>query len=237
MGFWITTRVQDRRLSRTIPKPANEKGVRAMRGHVCRNLRSGSVVLAASLAVLAMAASGCGSGDALGLEDWQRDLLSVFLGPGLIPLPFPGPAGADGAAGATGPTGPAGVAGADGVAGPAGADGADGDPGPNIIIARAVVNADGTLVDSDDVTVAHALNTGLYQLTIDVTGDVLPAGTTEDDFEVFLTLKDGTLQTVFVPYYVPISLVGTVLRIDVLIGSFETATDHAFSVMVLLPAG
>jgi len=164
---------------------------------------------------LAMAATGCGT------TDWQRDLLAglVGLAPGFIPIPLPGPAG------------PAGPAGQDG------APGAPGAPGPNIIIARAVVNSDGTLENSDDVAVAHALGTGLYELTIDVTGDVLPAGTTEDDFEVFLTLKEGSDLERLEAFYSPISLVGTDLRIDVLFSNGDGLTDHAFTVQVLLPAG
>lgn len=191
-----------------------------MRGHVHMGLRSRCLVLAAFLAVSAVAAAGCGSGNALWLEDWQRDLLaSVFgLAPGVVPLPVAGPAG---------------------PAGPAGAAGANGAPGPDIIIARAVVNADGALENADDVTLVLHPIAGQYQLTIDVTGDVLPAGTTEDDFEVFVTMKETPGgATVIVPYYVPVSLVGTDLRIDIfLVNSVTVPFDHAFSIQVLLPAG
>jgi len=183
-----------------------------MRRRVHAGSRSGLLVLAGFLVVSAMAACGCGSSDALGMEDWQRDLLASMLGlgPGVIPIP------------AVGPAGPA---------------GADGTPGPNIIIARAVVLPDGTLENSDDVTnVLHPAG-GTYQLTIDVTGDVLPAGTTEDDFEVFITMKENAAM-LFVPYYVPVSLVGTDLRIDVFLVNNQTvATDHGFSIQVILPAG
>jgi len=161
-----------------------------------------------------MAATGCGT------TDWQRDLLAGLVGlPGLIPIPLPAPASPDG------------------PAGPDGQNGQDGAPGPNIIIARAVVNDDGTLENSDDITVAHP-SVGQYELTIDVTDDVLPAGTTEDDFEVFLTLKEGSDSELLETFYRPISLVGTDLRIDVFIVTGITIrVDHAFSVEVLLPAG
>ena len=192
-----------------------------MRDHVHVGLRSRSIVLAASLAVSVMVASGCGSRGALGLEDWQRDFLAGLV-PSLIPIPFPGPAGP---AGETGPAGPQ---------GPAGQDGA---PGPDIIIARAVVNADETLENTDDVAIILNADVGTYHLSIDLTGDVLPAGTTEDDFEVFLTLKEGTDQELIEPFYVPVSLVGTDLRIDVFMSNGDGLTDHAFSVTVLLPAG
>lgn len=178
-----------------------------MRGHLCRNYwGGGSALVALLLATLAVVASGCGT------QDWQRDLLSGVLGaaPGPV-LPIPGPAG------------------------PAGADGAAGAPGPTIIIARAVVNADATLANSDDITVAHP-SAGVYELTVDVTGDTLPAGATEDSFEVLITLKETT-QAVHVVYYVPVSLVGTTLRIDVMVSNAASNTDHGFSVQVLLPAG
>jgi len=172
---------------------------------------SGGIVLVGLVIVSAVVASGCGSSDALGLQDWERDLLASLLGlaPGVVPLP---------------------------VAGPAGPAGAAGPPGPDIIIARAVVNPDGSLENSDDVTNVLHPAAGTYQLTIDVTGDVLPAGTTEDDFEVFVTLKETT-QAVLVPYYVPVSLVGTDLRIDVVVAAAGALIDHGFSIEVLLPAG
>jgi len=186
-----------------------------MKSRLHKGSRSGLLVLAGFLVVSAMVACGCGSSDALGMEDWQRDLLASMLGlgPGVIPIP------------AIGPPGPA---------GPAGADGA---PGANIIIARAVVLPNGTLENSDDVTnVLHPAG-GTYQLTIDVTGDVLPAGTTEDDFEVFITMKENTAMLI-VPYYVPVSLVGTDLRIDVFLVNNQTVpVDHGFSIQVILPAG
>lgn len=175
-------------------------------------MRGRCVVLCGLFVVSTLIASGCGSSDALGLQDWQRDLLAAALGlaPGVIPLPVAGPAG------------------------PAGADGA---PGPDIIIARAVINADATLENSDDITVTGHPGGGQYELTIDCTGDTLPAGTTEDDFEVFVTMKETTAMVV-VPYYVPVSLVGTTLRIDVFLVNNQTvATDHGFSIEVLLPAG
>ena len=81
-------------------------------------------ILACSLAVMALAASGCGADGALGMQDWQRDLLGLFGLPPIIPIFVPG------GTGAAGPAGPAGAPGVD---------------GPNIIIARAVVNADGTV--------------------------------------------------------------------------------------------
>jgi hypothetical protein len=185
-----------------------------MRNHIYKSLGTAGVLVAGLLLVSAALTSGCGSSDALGLQDWERDLLASLLGlaPGVVPLPVAGPVGPAGAAGAAGP------------------------PGPDIIIARAVILPDGTLENSDDVTnVLHPAG-GTYQLTIDVTGDVLPAGTTEDDFEVFVTLKETT-QAVLVPYYVPVSLVGTDLRIDVLVTSAAALTDHGFSIEVLLPAG
>ena len=183
-----------------------------MRNNVSRKLYSRSIVLAASLAVSVMGAFGCGA------QDLQRDLFNAYLAllPGL-PLPLPGPAG------------PAGPAGQDGQTGQ------DGVPGPNIIIARAVVNADGTLANTDDITVFKA-GIGAYQLTVDVTGDVLPAGTTEDSFEVFVTLKEDSGDPAKNPYYVPVSLVGTTLRVDVFIENGDGRSDHAFSVTVLLPA-
>jgi len=188
-----------------------------MRDHV--NMGSGGwcAVFAAFVVVSAMVASGCGSSDALGMQDWQRDLLMGILGlaPGVIPIPVAGPVGA------TGPAGPA---------------GADGAPGPDIIIARAVINADATIQDTDHVTAVAHPAPDHYELTIDVTGDVLPAGTTEDDFEVFVTLKE-TSPFVIAPYYVPVSLVGTTLRIDVFFIGTDSLPDHAFSVQVLLPAG
>ncbi|HKQ46730.1 MAG TPA: hypothetical protein VJZ71_01525 [Phycisphaerae bacterium] len=165
-------------------------------------------ILTSTLALAAM--TGCGT------TDWQRDLLSALPGtPVIVPITLPG---------GPGPAGPA---------GPAGAPGA---PGPAIIIARAVVNADGTLENSDDITAVRTA-AGNYQLTIDLTGDTLPAGTTEDDFEVFLTLKEGTDLSDFSPLYIPISLAGTTLRVDVIIAAGQTGADNAFSVMVLLPAG
>jgi len=189
-----------------------------MRDHVDMGSRGWCAVFAAFVIVSAMVASGCGSSDALGMQDWQRDLLTAALGlaPGVIPLPVAGPAGA---------TGPAGPAGADGV------------PGPNIIIARAVINADSTIENADHLTVVGHPTAGQYQLSIDTTGQVLPAGTTEDDFEVFVTLKETT-GFVNVPYYVPISLVGTTLRIDVfMVNNVTVPFDHGFSIEVLLPAG
>jgi hypothetical protein len=189
-----------------------------MRDHVHMGLRSRSVVLVALLTVSATVAAGCGSAGALGLQDWQRDVLASLFGlaPGIIPLPVAGPAGA------TGPAGPA---------------GADGAPGPNIIIARAVINADATIENTDHITVVAHPTAGQYQLNIDTTGQVLPAGTTEDDFEVFVTLKE-TIGLVNVPYYVPISLVGTTLRIDIfLVNSVTVPADQGFSIQVLLPAG
>ena len=169
-------------------------------------------ILACSLAVLAMVASGCDA--ALGLQDWQRDLLGLVGLPPIIPIPIPG------GTGAAGPAGPAGAPGVD---------------GPNIIIARAVVNGDGTLQDSEDITVVRTAP-GVYELTIDTTGDTLPAGTTEDDFEIFLTLKEGTDATDLTPFYEPISLVGTTLRVDVRISFGDGFQDSAFSVTVILPA-
>ena len=171
-------------------------------------------ILACTLAVAAMAASGCGDDGALGMQDWQRDLLGLIGLPPIIPIPIPG------GTGAAGPAGPAGAPGVD---------------GPNIIIARAVVNGDGTLQDSEDITVVRTAQ-GQYELTIDTTGDTVPAGTTEDDFEVFLTLKEGTDSTDLTPFYSPISLVGTTLRVDVRISFGDGFNDSAFSVTVILPA-
>lgn len=182
-----------------------------MRVSVCRNWRGRSCVAVGWLALVAIIASGCGSDGALDLQDWQRDVLTGVLGlaPGVVPIPIPGPAGAAGAAGA---------------------------PGPNIIIARAVVNADGTLANSNDITVAHPSG-GTYELTIDVTGDTLPAGVTEDSFEVFVTIKENS-GGLFVPYYVPVSLVGATLRVDVfIVNNVTVPLDRGFSVEVLLPAG
>lgn len=181
-----------------------------MRIHRHENLRSRLGAMAMFLTVLVMVGSGCDA--ALGLQDWQRDLLPGL--PLILPLPLPGGAG---------------------PAGPPGAPGAPGVDGPNIIIARAVVNGDGTLQDSEDIA-ATRVNNGEYQLTIDVTGDTLPAGTTEDDFEIFLTLKEGTSSTDLTPFYVPVSLVGTTLRVDVFISFGDGFNDSAFSVTVLLPA-
>jgi hypothetical protein len=189
-----------------------------MRGHVHMGSRGWSVVLVVLLTVSAAVGSGCGSAGALALEDWQRDLLAGIMGlaPGVIPIPVAGPVGAEG---------PAGPAGADGV------------PGPSIIIARAVINADATIENADHVTAVAHPAAGQYQLTIDVTGQILPAGTTEDDFEVFVTMKE-TSPLAFAPNYVPVSLVGTNLRIDVvLINTGGDAEDHGFSIEVLLPAG
>ncbi|HKQ46729.1 MAG TPA: hypothetical protein VJZ71_01520 [Phycisphaerae bacterium] len=168
-------------------------------------------IFACSLGLMAMVASGCDA--ALGLQDWQRDLLPGL--PLILPLPLPGGAG---------------------PAGPPGAPGAPGVDGPNIIIARAVINGDGTLQDSEDITAVRTAP-GVYELTIDTTGDTLPGGTTEDDFEIFLTLKEGTDQTDLTPFYSPISLVGTTLRVDVRISFGDGFQDSAFSVTVILPAG
>lgn len=177
------------------------------------DIRNRFGAVAASLAILAIAVTGCGT------QDWQRDLLGLVNFPTLVPLI---PIG-----GGDGPAGPAGTAGAPGTPGA---------PGPVIIIGRAVVNADGTLENSDDIS-ANRTAAGNYQLTVDLTGDTLPAGTTEDDFEVFVTLKEGSDLSDFTPLYVPVSLVGTNLRFDVIIASGQGGTDNAFSVMVVLPAG
>ena len=191
-----------------------------MRSYPSRNLTKGFVALAAPLAVLVMVATGCEQ--ALGLQDWQRDFLGLFSPPIIIPLPT---------AGSAGPAGPAGPAGG---AGPAGAPGA---PGPNSILARAVVNSDGTLQDSDGITAAHPF-VGNYQLTVDLTGDTLPAGITEDDFEVLVTLKDVPAGQQLVANYIPISLVGTTLTVNVVIVTNGGGSmDSAFSVQVMLPGG
>jgi hypothetical protein len=189
-----------------------------MQIHRHENLRSRLGALAMFLVIGAMVASGCGADGALGMQDWQRDLLGLIGLPPIIPIFVPGGTGAQG------------------QQGPPGAPGAPGADGPNIIIARAVVNGDGTLQDSEDITVVRTAP-GQYQLTIDTTGDILPAGTTEDDFEVFLTLKEGTDSTDLTPFYSPVSLVGTTLRVDVRISFGDGFNDSAFSVTVILPAG
>ena len=181
-----------------------------MRTHKRRNWRNHTGLAASLLVVVLTAVTGCG------LQDWQRDLLGLVQLPTLVPL-IP-------------------IGGGDGPAGPAGPAGAPGAPGPAILIARAVVNADGTLENSDDITVVRTA-AGNYQLTVDLTGDPIPGGTTEDDFEVFLTLKEGTDLSDFTPLYIPISLAGTTLRFDVVIAGPQVGVDNAFSVMVLLPAG
>jgi hypothetical protein len=211
------------------------------------------------LVVLVALLAGCGSRDgagALGLQDWERDVLFGILG--LADL-TPEPAGPSGPTGATGPQGDAGPTGPTGATGPAGATGAtgatgaegptgpigpQGPPGPDIIIARASVNADGTLENTDDITVVHS-GIGIYDLTVDLTGDVLPAGTVADDFEIFATPNLGfglmPVPEVFIAYG-PVSLVGTTLTVQIRTSApFGTSpsfvlTDEAFSVQVLLAA-
>ncbi len=200
--------------------------------HTKHKLNCGGIALAAVV-------SGC--------------LLVLPLVSGCIPGPqgpegLEGPAGAQGAqgpagpAGPTGPEGPAGPAGAAGATGAAGPTGPQGPPGPAIIIGRAVVNADGTVVDSEHMAVAaHVLNTGIYDLTVDLSGVTAPAGTTMDDFEIFVTPKvapnlplfplihTAYLATGFVP--------GTSLSLTVTLNELGNETDdHAFSVEVLLAA-
>jgi hypothetical protein len=112
--------------------------------------------------------------------------------------------------------------------------------GPNILIARGVINSDGTIQDTVGIAgSAHALGTGLYQLTIDLTGATLPAGTTESDFEVFGTLKEAPLvENQDALFYRAVSLVGTSLRIDIqVVDDNAFPADHGFTVSVLLPAG
>jgi hypothetical protein len=192
-----------------------------MRASGSRRWRIRSVVVAASFAVLMMIGTGCDN--ALGLRDWQRDLLGFLVPtPVFVPIPLPG---------FVGPAGPA---------GPDGAPGPPGPMGPNILIARGVINADGTIQDTVGIAgSAHALGTGLYQLTIDVTGATLPAGTTESDFEVFGTLKEVPfVEHQDALFYRAISLVGTSLRIDILVVDDNAfPADHGFTVSVLLPAG
>src|SRR5262245_12626475 len=62
-------------------------------------------ILACSLAVSAMVASGCGADGALGMQDWQRDLLGLIGLPPIIPILVPGGTGAPGPAGAPGAPG------------------------------------------------------------------------------------------------------------------------------------
>jgi hypothetical protein len=210
---------------------------------------------------------GCGSragAGALNLQDWERDLLAGVLGFVDLtpeeagpagptgpqgeqgPQGDVGPAGEAGAAGATGPqgpegpTGPAGAAGEAGATGPIGPTGPTGPAGPAIIIARAVVLDDGTLQDSDGITLTnpHVANSGIYELTADLTGQVLPAGTTQNDFEIFVTpMLDFVATPVpdFFIAYQATGLAGTDLTFEVRTGTFSLA-DAAFSVQVLLAA-
>jgi len=57
-----------------------------------------------------------------------------------------------------------------------------------MILARAFVLDDGTLVNSDRITapVGHP-SAGIYDLTVDLTGVELPAGTDAADLRVFAT--------------------------------------------------
>jgi hypothetical protein len=185
-----------------------------MRSDRRSDMRSRLGILASTLVLVAIFVTGCG------LQDWQRDLLGLVQPATLVPvIPVGGGDGAAGPPGQAGAPGPAGL------------------PGPVIIIARAVINADASIQNADDVTSVGHPSPGQYQLTVDLTGDTLPAGTTEDDFEVFVTLKEGSGLSDFTPLYIPISLAGTTLRFDVIIASGQAGTDNGFSVMVLLPAG
>jgi hypothetical protein len=186
-----------------------------MRGYTPRGPGGRFFACAAFPVVSAIVASGCGTWSSPIGQDWQRDLLVglTTLAPNLVALPVAGPVGA---------------------AGPAGQDGA---AGPAIIICRGVLNADGTLENTDHITnVLHPV-AGDYELTIDTTGQTLPAGTTAADFEVFVTLKETAAGAIAV-YYVPVSLVGTDLRIDIHLAAPGAAVpDHGFSIEILLPAG
>jgi hypothetical protein len=194
--------------------------------------------------------AGCGDrggAGALGLQDWERDLLAWLVGLG--PITTAGPQGEVGATGAEGPTGPVGETGPEGPTGeggptgptgPEGPTGATGPVGPEIIIARAVVNADGTVENSDDITVVHA-GAGIYDLTVDLSGDEIPAGANASDFEVFATpdVDFGPnampVPEVFIAYQA-VNLAGTTLTLQIRTATLEALTDEAFSVQVLLAA-
>jgi hypothetical protein len=213
--------------------------------------------------------AGCGSREgagALNLQDWERDLLAGVLG--LVDLTpeeagptgptgpegaqgpqgeqgVPGAAGAEGATGPEGPTGPTGPAGTAGAEGPTGPAGATGPTGPSIIIARAFVLANGTLVDSDHILGVVHVGTGIYDVTVDVAGVALPAGTVADDFEVFATPQRNFVPTeapdVWIAYQ-GVTLGATSLDVEIRTAHFESQfesavlVDSAFSVEVLLPA-
>lgn len=185
-----------------------------MRTQASSHLRGKSGLLVAALAIMTLLSTGCGT------PDWKRDVIASFLPFSLptfifIPIPIEGPPGPEGPAGEPGMI------------------------GAELIIARAVVNADGTLEDSDDITVTHPASPGVYQLTVDLSPVALPAGVTEDDFEVLVSLKEiPPVEEQHAATYTPVSLVGTSLRIDVtILADGGQLRDHAFSVQVLLPAG
>jgi hypothetical protein len=196
--------------------------------------------------------AGCGFGDAFNApigQDWQRDLLVGVLGLGIDaaldenqqgPQGEQGPQGPQGEQGPQGPQGEQGPQGPQGEQGIQGPQGIQGEPGPNIIIGRAVVNQDGTLENSDGITVEHT-EIGTYRVTVDLTGHDIPAGAVAADFEVLVTGKDvyesETGAAIFF-LYEPSSLTADtfVFFVYSFEGDVYRADDHAFSVIVLQPA-
>ncbi len=206
----------------------------------------------ACICLLALIGGLAGCGDrggagALDLQDWERDLLAWLVGLG--PITTAGPQGEVGATGVEGPTGPVGATGPEGstgetgstgATGPEGPTGATGPVGPELIIARAVVRADGTVENSDDITVVHA-GAGIYDLTVDLTGDAIPAGAIAADFEVFATPEVNfgpnfmPVPEVFIAYEA-VNLTGTTLTLQIRTATLRALADEAFSVQVLLAA-
>lgn len=213
--------------------------------------------VASTCLLLAPVLTGCGAG-ALGLADWGRDLLLFGIieatnqqanggsdngQSGLGAPGAPGEQGAQGEPGPQGPTGPEGPQGPQGDAGATGqtgATGSQGDPGPqgpqgdpghDSIIAHAVINADGSIQNSDRITVVGHPDSGFYLLAVDLTGLTLPPDTSAFDFAVLITV----LNSQEFMSYLPTGMTSTTLNLNVNIFT-DIAQDSAFSIAVLQPA-
>jgi hypothetical protein len=112
-----------------------------------------------------------------------------------------------------------------------------------MILARAFVLDSGTLVNADHVSSVTHVGTGIYNVTVDLAGVELPAGTVAGDFKVFATAQrtfgPTDLPEVWVAYQAT-SLGATSLVVQIRTAHFvpqqeeAVLVDSAFSFEVVL---